>query len=190
MPMEQADANRRRYEQWVRQFARPLYCYAYRLTGNGHIAEDLVQETFTEAWRSMARQNDEERARAWLFQILRFRHAHLIRDRGRRLQPMRLMDNADEQAADVARPPLEKLAEQDAIGMALNELSLPLRETFLLVFMEGCTCREAAEKLRIPLGTVLSRLDSARRVLRTALAGKPSPDKIEAAIHSRKGRAI
>jgi RNA polymerase sigma-70 factor (ECF subfamily) len=170
--MDQADSYRRRYEQWVRSFAQPLYRYAYRLTGNAQIAEDLVQETFVEAWRSIARQKDEERARAWLFQILRFRHSHLLRDRGRRLQPMRLADSSDEHPADLVRQPLQTLAEKDAIQVALDQLTPAMRDTFMMVFVEGCTCRQTAENLRIPLGTVLSRLDGARRALRVALGEK------------------
>ena len=68
------------YEQWVRQFAPELYRFAYRLTGQREKAEDILQETFVEAWKSLDQQRDPQRARAWLFQILRFRFAHLVRD--------------------------------------------------------------------------------------------------------------
>jgi RNA polymerase sigma-70 factor (ECF subfamily) len=170
--MDQSESYRRRYEQWVREFAQPLYRYAYRLTGHAQIAEDLVQETFVEAWRSIARQKEEEKARAWLFQILRYRHAHLLRDRSRRLQPTRLTESTDEHPADLVRLPLEKMAEKDAIQSALERLTPVMRETFMMVFVEGCTCRQTAENLKIPLGTVLSRLDGARRALRMALGEK------------------
>ena len=187
--MEQADLYRRRYEQWVRSFAQPLYRYAYRLTGNAQIAEDLVQETFVEAWRSISRQKEEERAKAWLFQILRYRHAHHLRDRGRRLQPMRLADNADEHPAGLIQQPLEVLAEKDAIQTALDDLTPAMRETFMMVFVEGCTCRQTAENLRIPLGTVLSRLDAARRALRIALGEKETASETnEAVVNQRLGR--
>jgi len=173
--MDQASTNRRRYEQWVRSFARPLYVYAYRLTGRSQIAEDLVQETFVEAWRSIANQNDEARARGWLFQILRYRYAHFVRDSCRGGEPMRLTESLNQDLPDVLRPPLDILAERDALQAALNELSPAIRETFLMVFAEECTCRETAQNMQIPLGTVLSRLDSARRTLRKALGEPPGP---------------
>ena len=58
-----------------------LYNFAHWLTQDRSEAEDLVQETFTEAWKSIGSQREPEKARAWLFQILRYRHAHRIRDR-------------------------------------------------------------------------------------------------------------
>jgi RNA polymerase sigma-70 factor (ECF subfamily) len=64
---------------------------------------------------------------------------------------------------------LERLADQDALQAALGVLNPLIRQTFLMVFVEGLTCRETAESLQIPIGTVLSRLDSARRSLRREL---------------------
>jgi RNA polymerase sigma-70 factor (ECF subfamily) len=69
---------------------------------------------------------------------------------------------------------LEKLADQDALQMAMAALNPSIRQTLLMVFVEGLTCRETAASLEIPIGTVLSRLDSARRSLRQAL-GKTVP---------------
>jgi RNA polymerase sigma-70 factor (ECF subfamily) len=167
--MDQTDTHRRRYELWVRDFAQPLYRCAYRLTGIAQVAEDLVQETFMEAWRSIANQKGDDRARGWLFQILRYRYAHFIRDKSRRIGMAPGAENSEFDRPDVLRPPLEKLADKDALQAALNELSPAMRETFLMVFAEECSCRETAENLKIPLGTVLSRLDSARRTLRAAM---------------------
>jgi RNA polymerase sigma-70 factor (ECF subfamily) len=167
--MAQPDSHRQKYEQWVRLYAPDLYRYAYRLTGKTQIAEDLVQETFFEAWRSIASQKGPSKARAWLFQILRYRHAHYLRDTLRHRQTTSLDQNEDNHPADAFRPPLEKLATEDALQLALDKLSPIIRETVLMVFVEGRTCRETAQSLRIPLGTVLSRLDNARRSLRVML---------------------
>jgi RNA polymerase sigma-70 factor (ECF subfamily) len=160
------------YEQWVREFAPELYRFAYRLTGRREKAEDLLQETFVEAWKSLNRQRDPGRARAWLFQILRFRFAHLVRDeRHDRLacEDQPLADRPETQAV----APLQRLADEEGLQKALGTLTPDLRQTFLLVFAAGHTCREAAEALQIPLGTVLSRLDRARQLLRVQLGDTP-----------------
>lgn len=154
------------YEQWVRALAPELYRFAYRMTGNHQVAEDLVQETFTEAWRSMASQREPDKARAWFYQILRYRHAHLLRDRGRRIQAGPLEEEVAE--AQSARPALDALADKEQLQRALDLLAPEIRETFLLVFMQGYKCREAAADLKVPLGTVLSRLSRARASLRQA----------------------
>jgi RNA polymerase sigma-70 factor (ECF subfamily) len=173
----------------VRLYAPQLYRYAFRLSGSPQIAEDLVQETFMEAWRFISRQKDENRARAWLFQILRHRHSHYLRDTRHHRRSMPLTDDADSQPAVSSHPALKQLAEQDAIQTALDSLSPLIRETFLMVFVEGRTCREAAESLSIPLGTVLSRLDSARRTLRSALA-EPPPGRAAPRMNPQEERAL
>lgn len=162
----------------MRTHAAELYRYAYRLTGHRQIAEDLTQETFVEAWRSVGNQTESGRARAWLFQILRFRYFHYLRDNRRHRQVLPLSENADDDLPALSLAPLDRMAEQDEIQAALATLPPMIRQTFLMVFQEGLTCREAAQSLDIPMGTVLSRLDSGRRTLRAALAkvasGKPA----------------
>jgi RNA polymerase sigma-70 factor (ECF subfamily) len=164
--MAQSDPNRAKYEHWVRGYAPALYRYAYRLVGKRHIAEDLLQETFVEAWRSIDKQTHVQGARGWLFQILR--HHYLRYTRSHR-ETRSLGPNHDEQPPDSLPLPLERLADQDALQAALGVLNPSIRQTLLMVFVEGLTCRETAESLRIPIGTVLSRLDSARRSLRREL---------------------
>ena len=154
------------YEQWVRAHGPELYRFAYRLSGNHQVTEDLVQETYVEAWKSLTGNRGPEKARAWLFQILRFRYAHFIRDGKRRMQagPIEGID-----APDPTPAATDRVADQEILQGALNELSAELRETFLMVFMQGYKCREAAEELHVPLGTVLSRLNRARETLRSRL---------------------
>ena len=174
--MAQSDVHRRRYEEWVRIHAPELYRYAYRLTGHRQTAEDLTQETFAEAWRSVENQTESGRERAWLFQILRFRYFHFLRDTQRQRQVLPLSENADDDPPTESLAPLDRLADQDEIQTALSTLPPVIRQTFLMVFMEGLTCRETAQSLDIPMGTVLSRLDSGRRALRAALAKISSPN--------------
>jgi RNA polymerase sigma-70 factor (ECF subfamily) len=158
---------RSQYEQWVRTYAPELFRFAYRLSGSHAVAEDLTQETFAEAWKSRANQREPSKARAWLFQILRFRYSHHLRDGKHRLRASSLGEGMD--APVPGRPALDALADKEALQNALGELSPDVRETFLMVFMQGYKCREVAAELHIPLGTVLSRLGRARLLLRSRL---------------------
>jgi RNA polymerase sigma-70 factor (ECF subfamily) len=167
--MGHSDPRYGQYEQWVRAFSADLYRFAYRLAGKREIAEDLVQETFVEAWRSLETLKRPDYPRAWFFQILRYRYAHFIRDSGHHLKTTHSAEVLDAQPSPPTIPPLEVLANQEALQNALNTLAPRIRETFLMVFLEGNTCREVAELLHIPIGTVLSRLDRARHLLRAAL---------------------
>ena len=167
------DTSRLLYEQWVRTLAPELYRFAYRMAGNHQVAEDLVQETFVEAWRSIDRQREPDKARAWFYQILRYRYAHHVRDRSHRIQAGALDDQGA--VAQRAQPALEALAEREQLQLALDLLAPEIRETFLMVFLQGYKCREAADDLQVPLGTVLSRLSRARTVLRQALESRAVP---------------
>ena len=71
------------YDRLVSDHAADLYALAFRLTGRREVAEDLVQEACTEAWRSLAALRDQAHARAWLMQILRHRWLHWRRARSR-----------------------------------------------------------------------------------------------------------
>ena len=153
------------YEGWVRDHAGELFACALRLTGNRSLAEDLTQDTFYEAWRSIKQLQEPHRARAWLFQILRHRYLHHIRDSGRRPQLQDAPDAADEHA-DTHPTALAQVAEAEDLQTALSQLPPDCRLVLVMVLMEGRTCQETADELKIPLGTVLSRLHRARSRLR------------------------
>ena len=167
-----------RYEQWVREYSGDLYRFAFRICGDADTADDLVQETFYHAWKSMGKLRCKEKARAWIFQILRYRYAHWMRERSHRP----VIVGSREQFEDYAQSsttPLETLAERESLQMALGSLEDRFKLPLLMVFLEGLTCQEAADNLDIPLGTVLSRIHRARRHLRRALeeqADSPAGD--------------
>lgn len=149
----------------MRNFARPLFGFAVQLTRNHAQAEDLVQETFAEAWRCVESQREPEHARAWLFQIMRFRFAHLQKQRQRQGKSLSIQEamGVESNEPDLAR----QFEDREAVQTALSHLPDDLRKTFLMVFEQQLTCRETAETLGIPIGTVLSRLDRARKALRS-----------------------
>jgi len=166
------------YETWVDNHASDLYRLAYRLVGQAAAAEDLVQEAFYHAWRSRKSLKDPSKARAWLYQILRFRYAHWVRDRTRRIRTTG-MDAAPEKADQAHRAPLDRMADSEELQQALDNLDDRFKVPFLMVFLEGLTCKEAAAKMEIPLGTVLSRIHRARQFLRQQLSDHPAAKETE-----------
>jgi RNA polymerase sigma-70 factor (ECF subfamily) len=160
-----AHEHRALYEAMVREHSRELYRFAYRLCGSAAEAEDLVQESYTEAWKGLESLADPRKARAWLFQILRHRNSRAARTRSRR--PAVVMA-ADGLAAS-GRAPDAHAEERDLIQRALDDLDERYKLPFLMVFMEGLTCQQAADQLGVPLGTVLSRIHRARQSMRSQL---------------------
>jgi RNA polymerase sigma-70 factor (ECF subfamily) len=142
-----------------------LYRVAYRLVGDPHESEDLVQETFRSAWTSRERYESHRGDRAWLISILRRRAV----DRWRRRPRWSLTTESGASEPIAVTPPPAIDGYTDEMQTALNALPLELRETILLVVVGELTHREAAEVLEIPLGTVLSRVSRARERLREYL---------------------
>lgn len=133
---------RQQYEQAVRSHAGDLYAFAFRLCGCRDVAEDLVQETFYHAWKGIHSLRKRETIRAWLFQILRHRHAHWQRDQAmERVATSKLSANRCE--GDTQIDPAIRLAEHESIQEALNALDEKYRIPILMVCIEGLTCRDA-----------------------------------------------
>jgi len=150
-----------------------MYRLAYRLVGDRHEAEDLVQETFRSAWKSRNLFRADSGGRAWLATILRRR----VADHWRHPRPMTLAD--DDQRLEIEHPADEPGRDEltDEMQRALNRLPGELKETLLLVVVGELTHHEAAELLGLPLGTVLSRVSRARTRLRELLTGLPNNEE-------------
>lgn len=163
MALAQADFNR-----WVTEHGPALYRMAYRLVGDRHEAEDLLQEAFRSAWKSRKLFQADRGERAWLAAILRRRVVDHWRHRGS--HRMRQMDAMVEPGA----PGVDPLANDysDEMQSALDGLAPELKETLLLVVVGELTHQEAAGVLDVPLGTVLSRVSRARAKLRDLLLAK------------------
>jgi RNA polymerase sigma-70 factor (ECF subfamily) len=162
-------ARTEQFEQIALPHARSLLRVARRLTSDGSIAEDLVQDTLLSAWRSFDQLREDGNARAWLFRILF--NAWYARGRKVRSVPV-VMPLHDE--VSVMTPRFDEAME---VSRALNSLEIDHRAVLMLGVVEGFTCRETAEILSIPVGTVMSRLSRARQAMRTRLNAGTPPEK-------------
>jgi RNA polymerase sigma-70 factor (ECF subfamily) len=147
-----------------------LFRTAAHVIRDRSVAEDLVQETYYQAWKSFHRFERGTNCRAWLFKIL----FHVIGHHRRRWASHDRLCVADterplEQLAVYEPPTPERLSDEEILS-ALARIPGIYREVVLLVDVEGFSYREAADALSIPQGTVMSRLSRGRRALRTALA--------------------
>jgi len=143
---------------------------ARTLTGSASDAEDLVQETLIRAWRSVDR-FDGRHPRAWLFTILR----NTNRNMNRRQRPVTVEDPT---VLSRARPAFNSAfapgPEDEALGRylpdvldrAVTALDVGFRTVLLLIDVDELTYAEAAEVLKLPMGTVMSRLSRARNRVR------------------------
>lgn len=145
-----------------------LFRAAVRLLLDQSKAGDVVQETYLIAWKSFDRYERGTNCRAWLFQIL----FNVVRHERRNW--FKWITTRDEDLADaqIAAPvPIPQTLFDNDILAALDGLPIQFREVLLLVDVEDFSYKEASEILKVPIGTVMSRLSRARAVLRKQLAG-------------------
>lgn len=148
---------------WLRRFARSL-------ARHEHDADDLVQETLIRAYRAADR-FDGRHPRAWLFTIMR--NSWINGCRRRRAELVEDFGDLDKGLFSEPYPtPEDRVTEHvmdAALDNALNALPRHQRVVVDAVIVKGDLCREAAEDLSLPVGTVLSRLHRARNAMRTEL---------------------
>lgn len=149
----------------LRRFARAMVRDAV-------LADDLVQECLERALSRLHLWQPGTNLRAWLFTILRNLHINGIRRR------QTVVDIDDEAQAAIGSAPgsqMDRLELRD-LRRALQLLPTEQREVVLLIGLEGISYGEAAEILKISIGTVKSRLSRGRRALRLLMEGYSPAD--------------
>lgn len=152
------------------RYATDLYRYAYRRVGR-EVAEDVVAETFLAAFRARERYDTNQPvARPWLFGILTKELAgHHRAERARyRALARSGVDPAAEELADRVAGYVTAQAVRRQLATALARLPARDRDVLLLIAWSGLSYEEVAQVLSIPVGTVRSRLNRARRKIRSA----------------------
>jgi RNA polymerase sigma-70 factor (ECF subfamily) len=142
-----------------------LFRYAYRLTGTAGDAEDLTQETFCKAQAKWGQLREAAQARGWLFSILR--NAYLQRCRTQKQAVEISLEAVSEVAEATAATPWT--VEPEKLQDALNRLPEEFRTPIILYYFEEFSYKEIADQMRVPLGTVMSRLARAKAWLRKEL---------------------
>jgi RNA polymerase sigma-70 factor (ECF subfamily) len=156
------------FERVAIPHSKGLLRVARRIASDTASAEDLVQETLFRAWRNFDQFQSGTNVRAWLFRIL----FNAFYAQGRRVSAAPIVVSLDapgHSAEPQSRSGLS-LADAAEVANALGELSAEHRTVLLLAVVEGFTCREMAETLSLPIGTVMSRLSRGRQALRERLA--------------------
>ncbi|MGQ4344046.1 RNA polymerase sigma factor [Streptomyces sp. SAS_275] len=155
------------------RYAPDIHRYAARRLGD-HAADDVTADTFLTAFRVRARYDaSRSSARPWLYGIA----AHLIgKQRRKEVRGLRAVARTghDPVAAGWVGDTADLVADRAPLADALAALSGADRHVLLLVAWADLTYQEVAEALGIPVGTVRSRLNRARRKVRATLGADPA----------------
>jgi RNA polymerase sigma factor (sigma-70 family) len=156
----------RRFEDTVLPHLNAAFNYARWLTRNDVDAEDVVQEACLRAMRFLSSLRDGD-ARPWLFAIIRNTWYTRTSRRANAADAI-LPESRRDERPDEALNPEERLVQQDTVARvhaALEQLPADFREIVLLRDIEGLSYKEIAEVVRVPIGTVMSRLARGRERL-------------------------
>ncbi len=171
------------WEEIVQKFNRRIYNICYRFTGSGDEAEDLTQEVFIKIYRTLGSYDAERGAfLTWVATMAR----NLLVDHFRKKKQDRMTDSLEEpitkeenglslseKLPDAAPSPDARLQTQETQTMvqrALRKLSPELREAVILRDLQDMDYREIAIALKVPEGTVKSRINRGRTELARLLS--------------------
>ena len=166
---QQSDRNA--FSELVRIHAQGVFNVIYRMCGDTLIAEDAAQETFIRAWQNLSLYRPQTSLRNWLYRIAFNAAIDMIR-KEKRILPNNIEDL---QLADERPGPESMLSNQEQTNLVQRAvLSLPDASRAVLVLREyeGMSYHEIANTLDIPVGTVMSRLNYARKLLKNELEPK------------------
>jgi RNA polymerase sigma-70 factor (ECF subfamily) len=177
------DRVREDFDREVWPHFREIYRSAFRLVRRPAEAEDLAQEVFLQAWKSFDRFERGTNARAWLYRILWNVHHQRLRKK----VPLPLGEEEEARLAETlaAEEPTPTEIKDEEVAAALEALSPEHRQILLLSDVEEFTYKEIAGILRVPIGTVMSRLSRARAALREKVRGTAAAAGLLAARSAR-----
>lgn len=153
-----------------------LYRFAFKLTGDGEAADDLVQETYLKACRYIANYQEGSNAKAWLYRILKNNFINEYRRVKRTPQQI----DIEKAISSETRPEptliqhtsadsFSKNLLSDEVSRAIQSLPVDYRIVVVLCDIEDFSYEEIAQIVDIPVGTVRSRLHRGRNILRDKL---------------------
>jgi RNA polymerase sigma-70 factor (ECF subfamily) len=141
---------------------------AYRALGDAALAEDVAQEVFIKVYRHLPSYRHEKPFTHWLHRIA----ANTVTDAVRRRRSALSLDALEQAPASAAPDPQDVAAQQDmqrAVRRAIAELPSHYRDALALRVFHELSYQEIAATLDVPIGTVMSRLNAAKRILRDQL---------------------
>ena len=156
------------FEDLIARWHAPLWSFVRRLVGNDDSAREIFQDVWVRVIRGIPQLRDGSKLRPWLFGIARRALMDRLRQEYARSPAVDI--EVDEIAADASLvEDAENLLE---LERALVELPITEREVLTLFYLQELSLNEVADALKVPVGTVKSRLFRAKRLMRQAMIAR------------------
>ena len=162
---------KRKYALLIEAHSQDLYKYALWLCKDKAMAEDVMQEAFLRAWKSLDSLREAKAAKGWLFTIFRREHARQFERKQFDYKDVEQMDTI----ADDNHLGYDDSPEAFALRNALTKLHKDYREPLEMQVLGGFSCEEIASILDISSSAVMTRLFRARKKMRQILGHESVP---------------
>lgn len=163
---------KRKYSLLIEAHTQDLYRYALWLCKDKAMAEDVMQEAFLRAWKSLDSLREAKAAKGWLFTIFRREHARQFERKRFQYTEVESMDTI----ADTAQLGYDDRPEAFALRNALKRLPEEYREPLEMQVLGGFSCDEIGQILEISSSAVMTRLFRARKKMRQILSHESTPE--------------
>ena len=176
-----ASGDQEAFRQLVLRYHRLVINVAFRALGELSLAEDVAQDVFIKVHKALPTYRHDRPFKHWLHRVA----ANAVTDALRRRRPVVSLDGMEQPPASAVPDPQDVAALHDlqrAVRHAIANLPPHYRDTIALQAFGELSYDEIARALDIPLGTVMSRLNGAKRLLRERLGDlvRSSDDEVEA----------
>ena len=161
------NGDRDAFDKLVKRWQSRLWRHAFRLTQRKEAASDVIQEAWIAMYRNLPTLEDPQRFRQWSYRIVTNKCSDWTRQQ---LRTRKVVENS---AVDIEEAPEPTQDESNdnigAVRSALDRMTNDRRTILAMLYHDGMSLQEIAEVMDIPIGTVKSRLHSARVELRDML---------------------
>lgn len=162
------------FESLVKKYQKPIYYLCHRMTGAHQSADDLSQDTFIKAYLSLHTFNESMIFFSWIRRIAVNSALNFLKKRKREKplgeREMRVTDTSNASRQELPQDTLQKKQMEKKFKEALSELPDEQRVIFVLKVYENQSYGQIANMLKIPHGTVMSRLSRARQKLKSEMS--------------------
>lgn len=191
--------DKRAFEHLVRRYMTEAYFTALGFVGNREDARDLSQDAFVKAFEAKDRFDADKPFFPWFYRILKNHCLNFLKRRVKGHESLYFEDQPGKERYTSSTPsPLEKLEKAERLRIlraAIDRLSVEHKEVIILKNFKGYSYAEIAELLEIPIGTVMSRLYYARKVLKEMIIeleerGIPETTQVWVEDHPTAGEVV
>ena len=153
--------NQKAFRLLYERYHRPLLRFAYQLCRDQEIAQDAVQECWLKSASAIRQLNDPRAFRSWLYRLVKWRVTDFLRVQSRRKNDSEVFDES-KHAVSVGMA----VDETEQLSAAINRLPPLEKQMINLFYLDELSVAEIAQVMEIPQGTVKSRLNRARNLLK------------------------